>query len=139
MASSLDDLGRCEVSLDELMTNPRSKGKMWDRTDNFQALGNSDVMPGTLDWSVGYYAKTRIQPEQIQQQQVEPEVNDLQELKDKVSEDAERKLREAARGDETHEELSQQKAQDLKVREGLSSFPPPKYRFQADDGRQTQW
>lgn len=108
------------------MTNPRSKGKMWDRTDNFQTLGNSDVMPGTLDWSVGYYAKTRIQPEQIQQQQVEPEINDLQELKDKVSEDAERKLREAARGDETHEELSQQKAQDLKVREGLSVVPIPK-------------
>lgn len=96
---------------------------MWDRTDKFQTLENSDLMPGTLDWSVGYYAKTRIQPEQIQQQQVEPSVNSLRELKDEVSKDAERKLREAVRGDETHEELSQQKAQDLKVREGLNVIP----------------
>lgn len=117
--SADDDLGRLEVDLKELMHSPNSYGKMWDRTDGFQALEGSEDMPGTLDWSVGYFPKTRIHDEQLKSQQVEPEINSLQALKDKVTEDVERKLREAMK-DESHE-IDQQKAQGLKVREGRDS------------------
>ncbi len=73
-------------------------------------------MPGTLDWSVGYFSKTRIQEEQLKKQTIEKDVKSLQGLKDKVSQDAKKKLREATTHDESHE-LDQQKAQMLKSRE----------------------
>ena len=82
-------------------------------------------MPGTLDWSVGYFSKTRIQEEQLKRQTIEKGVNSLQELKDKVSGDAKNKLREATTHDESHE-LDQQKAQMLKSKEDamIISTPP---------------
>ena len=101
--SADDDLGRIEVNLDEIMTGSSSKGKMWDRTDGFQALKGSETMPGNLDWSVGYFAKQRIQPEQLEKQMVEPDINSIAELKEKVSKDANRKLREAVDRDESLE------------------------------------
>ena len=114
--SADDDLGRIEINLDEIMTGPNSKGKMWDRTDGFQALKSSETMPGTLDWSVGYFAKQRIQPEQLEKQQVEPDINSVTRLKKKVSKDADRKLREAADRDESLE------------RDQVSSHPNTKIR-----------
>ena len=119
--SADDDLGRIEIDLKELMHNPQSKCNMWDRRDGFQALEGSEEMPGTLDWSVGYYPKVRIQPEQLKKQTVEPDVNTIQQLKDKVSEEAEKKLREAIRAKDESHELEQQKAQGLKSREGMCS------------------
>ena len=116
--SADDDLGRIEVDLKELMTSPNSNGKMWDRTDGFQALEGSEKMPGTLEWSVGYFAKTHLQPEQLEEQKVEPGVRTVLDLKKKVAKDAERKLREARERDESLE-LDQQKAQDLKIRESV--------------------
>lgn len=82
-------------------------------------------MPGTLDWSVGYFSKTRIQQEQLKKQTIEKDVKSFQELKDKVSKDAKNKLREATTHDETHE-LDQQKAQMLKSKEDamIISTPP---------------
>ena len=116
--SADDDLGRIEVDLKELMTSSNSNGKMWDRTDGFQALEGNETMPGTLDWSVGFFAKTRIQPEQLETQKVEPEIHSISELKEKVAQDAERKLREVKDRDSSSE-TDQQKAQDLKLREGM--------------------
>ena len=82
-------------------------------------------MPGTLDWSVGYFSKTRIQEEQLRRQTIEKDVKTLQDLKDKVSKDAKNKIREATTHDESHE-LDQQKAQMLKSREDamVISTPP---------------
>ncbi|KAL9127330.1 MAG: hypothetical protein Q9217_003769 [Psora testacea] len=116
--SADDDLGGIEVNLKELMSCPHSKGRMWDRTDSLQASEGNETMPGTLDWSVGYFAKMRIQPEQLKRQNVEPEIHSISDLKEKVSRDAERKLREAKDRDESPE-VDQQKAQDLKLREGI--------------------
>lgn len=116
--SADDDLGRIEVDLKELMHSPRSHCKMWDRSDGFLALEGKEEMPGVLDWSVGYYPKTHIHPEQLEKQNEEPEVNSVQELKDKVSQEASAKLREATIKDESHE-LDQQKAQMLKAAEGI--------------------
>ena len=123
--SADDDLGRIEVDLKEIMTNSKSNGRMWDRTDGFQALNDSEKMPGTLDWSLGYFPKSRIQEEQIQKQQVEPEIRRFSQLKERVSKDADRKLREATDRNETRES-DQQKAQDLKEREDamIISTPP---------------
>lgn len=115
--SADDDLGRIEVDLKELMHNPKSKRKIWHRTDGFQALEGNEKMPGTLDWSVGYYPKLSIQAEQLEKQKVEPEVKTFQDLKDKVSQEAQKMLREAIDRDETTE-TDQQKAQLLKAKEG---------------------
>lgn len=81
-----------------------------------QNHAGSEEMPGTLDWSVGYFSKTRIQEEQIKRQDVDKDVRSFQGLKDKVSKDARNKLREATTHDESHE-LDQQKAQMLKSKE----------------------
>lgn len=122
--SADDDLGRIEVDLKELMHSSHSNGKMWDRQDGFKALEAGDKMPGLLDWSVGYFPKLRIQDEQLQHQTEETDVRTIQQLKEKVTRDAERKLREAINRDESHE-ISQQKAQDLKLREGMNCGPMP--------------
>ena len=120
--SADDDLGRIEIDLDEIMAGSRSNGRMHDRTDGFQALNDSEKMPGTLDWSVGYFAKSRIQDVQIQNQQTEPEIRNFAQLKERVSKDADRKLREATDRNES-KESDQQKAQDLKEREGVKIHP----------------
>ncbi|KAL8997854.1 MAG: hypothetical protein Q9169_002936 [Polycauliona sp. 2 TL-2023] len=125
--SADDDLGRIEVDLEQLMTDPRSVGRMWQREDGFQALTPDENMPGTLNWSVGYYPKKRIQPEQLERQSLEPDVRSLQQLRDKVDGDVTRKMREAS-DQKDSEEFSQQKAQDLKIREDnmvASTHPLP--------------
>jgi len=116
--SADDDLGRIEVDLKDLMQNPKSNCKMCDRSDGFLALEGEEEMPGILDWSVGYFPKTRIQVEQLEKQKVKPEVNTIQELKKKISEEASKKLREATDRDESNE-IDQQKAQMLKDAEGM--------------------
>ena len=84
-------------------------------------------MPGTLDWSVGYFSKLRIQEEQIKEQTIDKDISSFRALKDKVSKDAKNKLREATTHDESHE-LDQQKAQMLKSKEDamIISIPPLK-------------
>jgi hypothetical protein len=118
-----DDLGRIEVDLKDIMKDSRSNGKMWDREDGFHALKAGEGMPGKLDWSVGYYSKTRILEEQLAHSS-EPDVKTIADLKKKVDEESERKLREAKR-DESGE-IEQQKAQDFKAREDqiIISTPP---------------
>lgn len=129
--SADDDLGRIEVDLKQIMKNHQSNGRMWHRTDGFRALKPGDNMPGKLEWSVGYFSKTRIQECQFEQQTYDPEIRSMEQLKSKVSESCERKLREATfkRGkDERNEsELEQQKEQELKATEDamIISAPPP--------------
>ncbi|KAL8871578.1 MAG: hypothetical protein Q9174_002619 [Haloplaca sp. 1 TL-2023] len=114
--SADDDLGRIETDLKELMSDSRSSSKMWEREDGFRALSPDEVMPGKLKWSVGYFPKERIRPEQLEQQSLEPDITTLQQLRTRVSEDVGNKLREGSNRDEAPE-VSQQKAQDLKSRE----------------------
>ena len=115
-SSADDNLGRIEVDLKQLMQKGQS-GRMWDRHDGFLALDGDDEMPGSLDWSVGYFAKARLQDEQLRHQDQELETTSIQQLKEKVSEGTEKKMREASEKEESIE-LDQQKAQDLKTREG---------------------
>lgn len=116
--SADDDLGRIEIDLKEIMSDPRSFTQMSDRSDDFRALSPNEGMPGKLNWSVGYFPKTRIQEEQLEQQQLEPDVESIQQLKEVVARDVHRKMREASNRNEAPE-ISQQEAQDLKCREGM--------------------
>lgn len=108
-----DDLGRIELDLKELMKSKASNGKMSDREDGFKSLKKGEGMPGKLQWQVGYFSKTRITDGQLTAQEEDPDVKNIDQLKDKVYQNSERKLREASK-DES-DEIEQQKAQDFKV------------------------
>lgn len=129
--SADDDLGRIEVDLKDVMTNDESNGRMRHRTDGFRALKSGDDMPGKLEWSVGYYSKTRLQQCQLDKQTHDTEIRSMDQLKDKVSDVVEHKLREAmikkGRKKGSDSELEQQKAQELKAEQDamIISAPPP--------------
>ena len=108
-----DDLGRIELDLKQVMRDSKSNGRMWERTDGFKALKAGEGMPGKLDWSIGYFTKTRVLDSQLAQNTADTSIKSVEQLKEKVNEQAERKLREAKK-DESRE-IEQQKAQDLKV------------------------
>lgn len=120
-----DDLGRVDVGLKDLMHNPKTTGRMCDREDRLTGDDEKEKMPGTLKWSVGYFAKTRITEEQLAQQSAEPDIRSKEDLKKKVDDTAERKLRESTEHDES-QELNQQKVKDYKTREDdlIISSPP---------------
>jgi len=121
-----DDLGHIEVPLHDLMKDSKTNGRMHDRDDGLHGEDGDEKMPGTLQWSVGYFAKTQITEEQLARQTAEPDIKTVEDLHKKVSETAERKLREATKHDESRE-LEQQKAHDYKERENalINSSPPP--------------
>lgn len=126
--SADDDLGRIEVDVKQLMKGNATNGKMHDREDGFQSLKKGEGMPGKLCWSVGYFSKTRITDDQLTAQEEDPEIKDIDQLKKKVYEESERKLREASK-DES-DEIEQQKAQDFKARQDeliIASPPSPNY------------
>lgn len=120
-----DDLGRVEIDLKELMRNPDSHNKMLDREDRFTAQDPDEEMPGTLTWAVGYFDKTSITPKQLEQQDFNREIKTKDELKQHVSDTAERKLREANKPADD-EEVKQQKAQDYAELEAsmICAAPP---------------
>ena len=122
-----DDLGRIEVDLKELMKRDESNGQMWNRTDGFRALKAGNTMPGKLEWSIGYFSKTRIHDDQLQRQTFDTEIRNLDQLKEKVNKVCERKLREASIKEGRHkrdaDELDQQKAQEMKgMSDAMVSF-----------------
>lgn len=69
-------------------------------------------MPGRLEWSVGYYSKTRLMEQEIAQHHNDASVNTVQEFKDKIEREAAEKLREA--GQDNSAEVEQQKTQNYK-------------------------
>lgn len=113
--SADDDLGRFELDVKQVMKDKATNGKMHDREDGFQSLKKGEGMPGKLCWSVGYFSKTRITDDQLTAQEEDPDVKNIDQLKKKVYEESERKLRESNK-DES-DEIEQQKAQDLKARQ----------------------
>ena len=126
-----DDLGRIEVDLKELMKSNESNGRMWRRNDGFRALKAGKSMPGQLEWSVGYFSKTRIQDCQFQKQTFAPKIKNMDQLNENVDNICQRKLREAnikqGRHKQDADELDQQKAQELKAMQDamIISAPPP--------------
>lgn len=121
-----DDLGRVEVDLRELMHSEKTKNKMCDREDRFVGEESDEKMPGSVQWSVGYFEKTKITEEQLANQTEDPDIKSVDDLKKQVSETAEHKLREATAQNES-KEIKQQKQEDYKEREDalIISAPPP--------------
>lgn len=119
-----DDLGRIEVDLKEIMKSEESNGKMVDREDGFRALKAGETMPGKLSWSVGYFSKTRVTDDQLMAQEEDPDVRNIDQLKEKAYKEAERKLREASQ-DHQHE-VEQQKSEDFRNRQDqlIVATPP---------------
>ncbi|ORY65771.1 uncharacterized protein BCR38DRAFT_165723 [Pseudomassariella vexata] len=124
-----DDLGRVELDLKDLMNNPESHNKIQEREDRFHGQDPDENMPGTLTWSVGYFSKTRITQQQLDQQTVNEEIRSKDALKKHVSEAAEHKLREAGKAADD-DELHQQKAQDFKeLEDSMIISAPPSNEF----------
>ncbi|KAI1817216.1 hypothetical protein GGS20DRAFT_80988 [Poronia punctata] len=120
-----DDLGRVEVDLKDLMRNKESSNRMQDREDRFAGGDIEEEMPGSLVWSVGYFAKTGITRQQLQDQTVNGDIRTMDALKEHISESSKNKLREAAKSS-NDEEFKQQKTQDFGELENqmIVSAPP---------------
>lgn len=111
--SADDDLGRIELDIKDIMQGQDTNGKIADREDGFKSLKAGEGMPGKLEWSVGYFTKCRITDEQLAANDEDSDIQDIDQLKNKVYKEAEHKLREASK-DESGE-IEQQQAQDFKV------------------------
>ncbi|KAH9826831.1 meiotically up-regulated protein [Teratosphaeria destructans] len=129
-----DDLGRIEIDLKGLMRGESTNGRMQDRRDGFIALEGDEKVPGKLEWSVGYFSKTRIQKCQLEKQTFNKDIRSMETLDQMVNEDVTRKLREAniKSGKESEQakdqdEFEQQRLQDRKAKEDamIISAPPP--------------
>lgn len=120
-----DDLGRVEVDLKELMHNPDTQNKMKDREDRFTGQDPDEKMPGSLEWSVGYFSKVKITEKELQKQTVDRDIRTRDQLRQHISDMAANKLREAGKSDDD-DELHQQRAQDYAEMEGnmIASAPP---------------
>ncbi|KAI1746066.1 hypothetical protein F4680DRAFT_442337 [Xylaria scruposa] len=120
-----DDLGRVEVDLKDLMHNKETSNRIQDREDRFTGEDVEEKMPGSLVWSVGYFAKTRITKQQLEAQTFNKNIRTKHDMKKHVSESAKNKLREAGKspGDD---EVQQQKTQDYHELEDsmIISAPP---------------
>lgn len=121
-----DDLGRVELDLKKLMNAPESYNQMQDREDRFTGQDPDEKMPGTLQWSVGYFSKVRILQQQLQQQTFLENIRSQEGLKEHISEESSNKLREAGKAPDD-EELHQQRVQDYAELEDnmIISAPPP--------------
>lgn len=117
-----DDLGRVELALQDLVRSPATVNRMQDRVDGFVALKATDTMPGTMEWSVGYFPKVPIQPEQLARQTAVPELRSLAALHARAEENSRRKLRGGPRVDD----VEATKAADVKdmTDRMVASVPP---------------
>lgn len=125
-----DDLGRVEVSLKDLMHNRETLNKIQDRVDRFTGEDVEEDMPGSLAWSVGYFAKTRITKEQLETQTFNQNIRTKHDLKKHISVSTKNKLREAGK-DSDDEEVQQQETQDYRELENSSTskLKPSTYPF----------
>ncbi|KAI0967535.1 hypothetical protein F4678DRAFT_246084 [Xylaria arbuscula] len=124
-----DDLGRVEVNLKDLMHNPETLNRIQDREDRFTGEDVDEDMPGSMTWSVGYFAKTRITKEQLEAQSFNTDIRTKDELKNHVSDSAENKLREAGKSS-NDDEVQQQKTQDYhELEDSMIVSAPPSSEF----------
>ncbi|KAK7751231.1 hypothetical protein SLS62_006776 [Diatrype stigma] len=120
-----DDLGRVEVDLKSLMKDKDTCNRIHEREDRLVGQDSDEKMPGSLQWSVGYFAKTRITEKQLEQQTLDENIRDKDQLKRHISQLSEHKLREANKPADDNE-VHQQKAQDYREMEDamIISAPP---------------
>ncbi|KUI53527.1 hypothetical protein VP1G_00950 [Cytospora mali] len=124
-----DDLGRVEVDLKEIMKSPESHNRMQDREDRFTGQDPDEKMAGSIQWSVGYFAKVRITEQELQQQTVDENIRTKEQLKKHVSELSANKLREAGKASKDTE-LHQQHVQDYaEIENDMIISAPPSQEF----------
>ncbi|KAI1774224.1 hypothetical protein F4818DRAFT_419265 [Hypoxylon cercidicola] len=124
--SADDDLGRVEVDLKSLLKTPN---EMRDREDRFAGQDPDETMPGSLTWSVGYFAKMRITSAELEKQTIDEGIRTKEQLREHVSQLSEHKLREAGKPSDD-EEVKQQKAQDYReLEEAMIVSAPPSTDF----------
>ena len=111
--SADDDLGRIEVDLKTLMKDEQSNGKLWRRTDTFEAMKAGETMPGRLEWSVGYFTKVRLLDYQVAQKSPGDNVTTVEQLKEKSYRESSQKLREANKDESA--EAEQLKEEDYEA------------------------
>lgn len=141
-----DLLGTVEVDLHELMYNDKTAGRICDRVDAFKSVDGRESMPGEIDWSVGYFKKTKLSEEQLSEKTNEDEqrsaasqesskesssgngsTGKVRNLKNQITQKAKEKLREAPRDSPlVRREIEQQKKEDLKeqIDSIIASSPP---------------
>ncbi|KAJ7155513.1 hypothetical protein C8R43DRAFT_922812 [Mycena crocata] len=106
-----DLLGTVEVSLHDLMGDPKCQNKMSSRKDGFTDVGGSKPCAGELEWDCGYFAKATLD------QYLVKKGEDVKEVKKNIEHATERQLREAeTMQHDGQEEIDQQKQADLKDR-----------------------
>ncbi|KAE9398780.1 hypothetical protein BT96DRAFT_920658 [Gymnopus androsaceus JB14] len=120
-----DNLGTVEVPLFDIMRSSDTRNRIGHRQDRFRSDDGKSEWPGTLTWSVGYFAKTT-----LEQHLAHKEDENVEELKKNIEEEAQAKLREAEtrkQGEAGEKgEIEQQKKEDLRERtEEIVSGTPP--------------
>jgi Ca2+-dependent lipid-binding protein len=108
------NLGFIDIGLNEAMQSRHTNGRMLDRRDDLHTLGDNGDKPCTLDWSLGYFPKTRPAPTQLAPQTDGRVAENTGDLEGKVAEGVAEKRRESTK-DESRE-IEQQKKQDVKVK-----------------------
>ncbi|KAF8656951.1 hypothetical protein AX16_002306 [Volvariella volvacea WC 439] len=104
-----DHLGTIDVPLSDLVTSPKTLNRIEFREDFF-TNGTTGAWPGTLSWECGYFEKTTMR------HHMPDDEDHVNEIEREVEEEAEKKFREA-QGKEGHDELRQQKKEDLEDRQ----------------------
>lgn len=123
-----DDLGRLEVPLKDLVHGEQTRNRLCDREDGLRGDDPDEKMPGTLTWSVGYFAKTMIQQDQLDNQTVHPDIRTTADLEKWATDSAASKLRESGSAGQESDERRQQTREDFQEKEleMLTRTPPPK-------------
>ncbi|KAI0439904.1 hypothetical protein F4803DRAFT_567987 [Xylaria telfairii] len=113
------------LDLKDLMHSRETSNRIQEREDRFTGEDLEEEMPGSLVWSVGYFAKTRITKQQLEAQTFNKDIRTKHAMKKHVSESAENKLREAGKSSDD-DEVQQQKTQDYHELEDsmIISAPP---------------
>ncbi|KAF7294412.1 Meiotically up-regulated 190 protein [Mycena kentingensis (nom. inval.)] len=120
-----DLLGTVEVNLSEIMEGSQTLNKMSSRSDPFTDINQGKEFPGRLEWDCGYFAKTSLE------QNLELLDRDLGKLREEVSHQIERELREADSLQHSGKaDLEQQKKMRLKdVGDEIVAGAPPSEKW----------
>lgn len=105
------------------MNTNETRNRIGRRHDRFLAEDGKSQWPGTLTWSVGYFAKTT-----LEQHLANKEDKEVEELKESIEEQAKAKLHEAEtrKQGEKESEIEQLKKEDLRDKtEEITSQTPP--------------
>ncbi|KAF5380786.1 hypothetical protein D9757_007109 [Collybiopsis confluens] len=119
-----DILGAVELSLFDIVNNSGTRNRLGHRTDRFMAEDGKSEWPGTITWSVGFFAKAT-----LEQHLARTNDEAIDDLKKTIAKEAKAKLQEAEtrKDGEKKEEIAEQRKEDWreKTEEVMAGAPPP--------------